>query len=220
MLTRSRVAFLLLLLSLTCTLNAQTSSTSSSLIRDLYSSWFNDRAYTYKDCDTFFYTNKVDTSILNKVRDAFRTDKEFREWNVNEAAYVKGKTRFTLQERGYILQQLELVKNMEWSGNMFPFAYMVPLEQVLPRLIRADKSRMSADQKICMEFQHFSVPIFIRDNSLCFFYLGKSNIFTTEGAFWIYEKNSEGEWRRLASIYEWSAPTQLKYSQDIEFFDQ
>lgn len=218
MLTRMRVTFPLLLLSLTVSVSAQTNSTSSLLIRDLYSNWFNDRAYTYKDCDTFFYTNKVDTNILNKVCDAFRKDKEFREWNANEAAYVKGKTRFTLEERSYILQQLDQVKSMQWSGNMFPFAFMVPLEEVLPRLTRADKSRMTANQKICMEFQHFSVPIFIRNNSLCFFYLGKSNIFTTEGAFWIYEKNSEGEWRRLASIYEWSAPTQLKYTHEIEFY--
>jgi hypothetical protein len=214
-----RIASVLLFMAyLSNTASAQNSTTSSVLIRDIYSNWFNERPYAYKDCDTFYYTDRVDTNILNKVRDAFLSDKEFKEWDVNEAAYVKRKTRFTLEERRFIVQQLEVVKQMQWPAKMFPFAYMVPLEKVQQQLIQVDRSKMKPEQKICMEFQHFTPPIFLRDNSLCFFYLGKSNIFTTDGAFWIYEKNAEGEWRRLASIYEWSAITQLKYKNDIEFF--
>lgn len=199
-------------------LAAQESSSSASLIRDIYSNWFNDRPFAYQECDTFYYSDKVDTNIINKVKQTFLSDKEYKEWDPDQAAYVKRKTRFTLEERRYIVNQLDAIKKINWPAKMFPFAYMIPLEVVDPLLNKTDNSKAKPQQKICMEVQHFSAPFFLRNNTLCFFYLGKSSIFSKEGAFWIYEK-VEGEWKRLASIYEWSAVSKLKYTSDIDFFN-
>ncbi|MBW0161790.1 MAG: hypothetical protein HYI21_03855 [Sediminibacterium sp. Gen4] len=198
--------------------NAQENSSAATLIRDIYSNWFNDRPFAYQECDTFFYSDKVDTAIMNKVKANFLSDKEFKEWDPDQAAYVKRKTRFTLEERRYIVAQLDLIKNMKWPAKMFPFAYMIPLEKVDPLLTKTDQSKLKPQQKICMEVHHFSSPIFLRNNTLCFFYLGKSTIFSKEGAFWIYEK-IEGEWKRLASIYEWSVANTGKYNKEIDFFN-
>lgn len=208
----------LLLLTVFQQIAAQESSSSASLIRDIYSNWFNDRPFTYQECDTFFYSNKVDSNIINKVKETFLSDKVYKEWDPDQAAYVKRKTRFTLEERRYIVTQLDAIKKMSWPPKMFPFAYMIPLENIDPLLSKTDNSKLKPQQKICMEIQHFSVPFFLRNNTLCFFYLGKSNIFSKEGTFWIYEK-VEGEWKRLASIYEWSAATKLKYNSEIDFFN-
>lgn len=197
---------------------AQENSSASTLIRDIYSNWFYDRPFTYQECDTFFYSEKVDSNIINKVKAHFLSDKEFKEWDPDQAAYVKRKTRFTLEERRYIVAQLDVVKTMKWPPKMFPFAYMVPLENVDILLSKTDNSKLKPQQKICMEIQHFSPPIFLRNNTLCFFYLGKSNIFTKEGTFWIYEKIN-GEWKRLASIYEWASASKGKYNKAIEFFN-
>ncbi|TDO28507.1 hypothetical protein [Sediminibacterium goheungense] len=197
---------------------AQQSSSSASLIRDIYSNWFYERPFTYQECDTFFYSDRVDSNIINKVKQSFLSDKEFKEWDPDQATYVKRKTRFTLEERRYIVSQLDAVKTMSWPAKMFPFAYMIPLNTVDPLLAKTDNSKLKPQQKICMEIQHFSVPFFLRNNTLCFFYIGKSTIFSKEGAFWIYE-NVNGEWKKLASIYEWSAASKLKYNTEIDFFN-
>lgn len=208
--------FIFFLFSLQAT--AQENSSAATLIRDIYSNWFNDRPFTYQECDTFFYADQVDSAILNKVKANFLSDKEFKEWDPDQAAYVKRKTRFTLEERRYIATQLDAVKKIKWPAKMFPFAYMIPLEAVDPLLSKTDNSKLKPQQKICMEIQHFSAPFFLRNNTLCFFYLGKSTIFSKEGAFWIYEKIG-GEWKRLASIYEWSSANKDKYNKEIDFFN-
>lgn len=213
-----RSTFLLAILIISLQLRAQESSSSASLIRDIYSNWFNDRPFAYQECDTFFYSDRVDTNIINKVKQAFLSDKEFKEWDPDQAVYVKRKTRFTLEERRYIVSQLDAVKKISWPAKMFPFAYMIPLNSVEPLLTKTDNSKAKPQQKICMEIQHFTAPFFLRNNTLCFFYLGKSSIFSKEGTFWIYEK-IEGEWKRLASIYEWSAIRDIKYNSTIDFFD-
>ena len=215
---KKRLYTLLLVLFVSMQLNAQENSSSASLIRDIYSNWFNDRPFAYQECDTFFYSDKVDSNIINKVKMTFLSDKEFKEWDPDQAVYVKRKTRFTLEERRYIVNQLDAIKKMSWPAKMFPFAYMIPLNAVDPLLTKTDNSKAKPQQKICMEIQHFSVPFFLRNNTLCFFYLGKSSIFSKEGAFWIYEK-IDGEWKRLASIYEWSAVSKLKYNNEIDFFN-
>ena len=111
--------------------NAQENSSAATLIRDIYSNWFNDRPFAYQECDTFFYSDKVDTAIMNKVKANFLSDKEFKEWDPDQAAYVKRKTRFTLEERRYIVAQLDLIKNMKWQAKMFPFAYMIDRKSVV-----------------------------------------------------------------------------------------
>lgn len=213
-----RLFLLLVVFVFSLRLTAQESSSSASLIRDIYSNWFNDRPFAYQDCDTFFYSDRVDTNIINKVKQTFLSDKEYKEWDPDQAAYVKRKTRFTLEERRYIVSQLDAVKKISWPAKMFPFAYMIPLDAVDPLLTKTDNSKAKPQQKICMEVQHFTAPFFLRNNTLCFFYLGKSSIFSKEGAFWIYEK-VDGEWKRLASIYEWAAVSRLKYNSDIDFFN-
>jgi hypothetical protein len=213
-----RSYLLLVLFTISLRLTAQESSSSASLIRDIYSNWFNDRPFAYQECDTFFYSDKVDTNIINKVKQTFLSDKEYKEWDPDQAAYVKRKTRFTLEERRYIVNQLDAVKKISWPAKMFPFAYMIPLDAVDPLLAKTDNSKAKPQQKICMEIQHFTAPFFLRNNTLCFFYLGKSSIFSKEGTFWIYEK-VDGEWKRLASIYEWAAVSKLKYNSDIDFFN-
>lgn len=214
-----RRTFILSLLILTSLQSfAQESSSSASLIRDIYSNWFNDRPFTYQECDTFFYSDRVDSNIINKVKQTFLSDKEYKQWDPDQSAYVKQKTRFTLEERRFILSQLDAVKKISWSAKMFPFAYMIPLEAVDPLLTKTDNSKAKPQQKLCMEVQHFTAPFFLRNNTLCFFYLGKSTIFSKEGAFWIYEKK-DGEWKRLASIYEWSSVSGLKYNSEIDFFN-
>ncbi len=208
----------MLLLTVSLRLTSQESSSSASLIRDIYSNWFSDRPFIYRECDTFFYSDRVDTNIINKIKQTFLSDKEYKEWDPDEAAYVKRKTRFTLEERRYILSQLDAVKKMSWPSRMFPFAYMISLDAIDSLLTKTDNSKVKPQQKICMEIQHFTNPFFLRNNSLCFFYLGKSSIFSREGTFWIYEKVN-GEWKRLASIYEWSAVSKMKYNNAIDFFN-
>lgn len=209
---------LLFVFTFSLQLAAQKSSSSASLIKDIYNNWLNNRPFAYHECDTFFYSDRVDTNIINKVKQAFLSDKEFKEWDPDQAVYVKRKTRFTLEERHYILNQLDAVKKISWPAKMFPFAFMIPLDTVDPLLTKTDNSKAKPQQKICMEIQHFTTPFFLRNNTLCFFYLGKSNIFSKEGAFWIYEK-IDGEWKRLASIYEWSAVAKIKYNNEIDFFN-
>lgn len=209
---------LLFVFTFSLQLTAQKSSSSASLIKDIYNNWLNNRPFAYHECDTFFYSDRVDTNIINKVKQAFLSDKEFKEWDPDQAVYVKRKTRFTLEERHYILNQLDAVKKISWPAKMFPFAFMIPLDTVDPLLTKTDNSKAKPQQKICMEIQHFTTPFFLRNNTLCFFYLGKSNIFSKEGAFWIYEK-IDGEWKRLASIYEWSAVAKIKYNNEIDFFN-
>lgn len=209
---------LLFVFTFSLQLTAQKSSSSASLIKDIYNNWLNNRPFAYHECDTFFYSDRVDTNIINKVKQAFLSDKEFKEWDPDQAVYVKRKTRFTLEERHYILNQLDAVKKISWPAKMFPFAFMIPLDTVDPLLTKTDNSKAKPQQKICMEIQHFTIPFFLRNNTLCFFYLGKSNIFSKEGTFWIYEK-IDGEWKRLASIYEWSAVAKIKYNNEIDFFN-
>ncbi|GAC1437994.1 MAG: hypothetical protein NVSMB63_00830 [Sediminibacterium sp.] len=182
---------------------AQGSSTSFPLIRDLYTSWEKDRPFTYKTCDTFFYADKMDTLVIDKIKTCFVTDRDFTRWTPYEDTANKDKIKFTLEERNYIIGQLDQLKQNTWQFHMFPHSQVVPVTSIGPLLEKTDTGNSSPGKKICKEIHTFSKPFFLRNNTLCFFYVGKNNIFTKEGECWIYRKEQE-TWKKYAPVYQWA----------------
>lgn len=157
----------------------------------------------YRNCSTFFYTDKIDTSVLGKIRGLFEKDQTFSRWTSYEDVSNTEKTRFTLEERAYILKQINELGKNTWQPFFLPGSQLIPFHSLKSLLKETAQRKSDPDVKICKEVYSFSKPFFLRNNTLCIFYTGKTNIFTHEGELWLYRKE-QGKWNKYAPLHVWT----------------
>lgn len=109
----------------------------------------------------------------------------------------------TAEERLYINTQIGKMKDSVWGNNDFLSFRLITTDTV--NAILADRKRGWTEmyKRGINRFYVFSVPIFIRNDTYCFFYYGYSCGWRCgQGRFAIYRKE-KGKWMPFVVLSEW-----------------
>lgn len=157
---RAIVVCSLLTLSLFETAKGQDKTDTSSFIQGLV------RRQT--DTLTFFYTDKVDTFFLNKIKQAVSNDQICGSQFIRYGKFKKRCIKLTVQERNNILDELEKYRQPYWKPNLFSESKLVALETLQRIKDKLDTLPLDGAmfEKAVIAVNQFINPIYFHGDNL------------------------------------------------------
>jgi hypothetical protein len=178
-------------------LKAQTKK--SILIQEIYSNWLKHYHKGVEKCDTFFYAASIDDYSITILQEQFSEGKTIYSKQDTLNAY---KINFTLKERNFITRKLGRLNSKKWNDRLFPNSKVVSAEQIDAIQESAVNRNLAPALRLCYTVYTFSDPIFLRNDTVCLFYSGKTNFAVKEGELCVFKKRG-AQWIKFATIYDW-----------------
>ncbi|GAB3281375.1 hypothetical protein GCM10027347_56990 [Larkinella harenae] len=139
-------------------------------------------------------TNLQKALARDTLQDAFKTKRQ------EPADYLK----LTRQERSHIQRELRLLPQFSWTSQLFKsgkLLNMAALERTIRGYSRDDKE---LKKQYGSRYYSFSKPIFIRNHSVCIFYVEYScfSMKCGEGKLMVFKQTKTG-WVPWMELYKW-----------------
>lgn len=173
------------------------------LIEDPYRDWVSRWKYERFECDTFYYTKYIDTSIINSTISAIQTTEEFE-----LVSFYNGKQteslKLSAEEKNYIIKELRSLLHFDWEEHLFPYSSCLASPQEIQNTFdQTEKPGTEKEKNMCSIVYTFSKPILLRDRSLVLFLDQKryrTNYTQLSFSFYSLENN---RWQELAVVYKY-----------------
>ncbi len=192
-----KVLLLFSTLALSIYSNAQTKK--FVLIDDIYANWHKSYNNDVRKCHTFLYSDIIDDYTNERVQDLFEINSVIYS---NKDTLNADKIIFTLAEKNYVIKELQKLNHQKWPDAIFPKSKVITFNHIdsIQKSINAKK--VDPLLRLCYTVYIFSHPIFLRENSICLFYSGKTNFAVKDGEFRLYKKQGS-DWVKFAPLYRW-----------------
>lgn len=192
-----KIPFLFSILALGLYSNAQTKQ--FVLIDSLYANW--EKSYNNKEpkCDIFLYSDLIDEHTNEIVQDLFEINNTIYS---KKDTLISDKITFTLSEKNFIITELQKLNKQKWPNEIFPKSRVVRFNDIDSIQKSINDQKLDPVMRLCYTVYIFSHPIFLRNNSICLFYSGKTNFAVRDGEFWVYKKQGSA-WIKYAPVYRW-----------------
>lgn len=179
--------FILLLLGTTNSTYSQTDVFEKKFIR-----WY------YQDKEPIVYVNALSNGIISKIKEDLLKD-TIRSFSTNfvDALII------SRQERSEIDSQLNELEDKGWINNVLNNSKMIDRDIVNNILKDRAYGWDNFNIKYGLGFHSFSKPIFIRNNTICFFYNDFSCPNTCGSGELAVYKIENGNWKKWLILYSW-----------------
>jgi hypothetical protein len=169
-------------------------------LEDVHWEWISRFKYDRITCDTLYYTESINTTIIDSMIQRIAASPVFKihflYTNSNAAPLT-----LTKEEQQYIVAELEKLKTYKWKAGLFPQSRMIVEADIESVLARTETLRTEKERNLCSIIYTFSNPIFIREGSICL-YLDQERYRTnyTQLDFGFYTKENN-RWQKYAQAY-------------------
>jgi hypothetical protein len=153
-------------------------------------------------CKKFLYSNKVDSYTLNIVEIAFQENTTHFKYAVSLDTTSAERIIFDSTERSFIRKEIKLLSTFEWADKLFQNSQVIDVLKIDSIQHSIKDNKLDTIFRFCFTIYTFSKPIFLRNNTVCIFYVGKVNFAIKEGEFWIYKK-IKSKWIKFSPVYRW-----------------
>lgn len=170
---------------------------------DPYSNWVSRWKYEQFECDTLYYTQSIDSSIINATTLKIQSSEKFELWPLYRGKMTEG-LKLKPEEKELILNELSILKEHKWKENLFPFSKCLDSnDEIFSTFERTENLETEKEINMCAIIYTFSKPIFFRDKTLVLFLDQKryrTNYTQLSFSFYSFENN---KWNRLAVAYKY-----------------
>lgn len=158
------------------------------------------------------YTDAISPFQFEQVKGALNESlsqdtiyiKELRSYKGKPKVVLTGVLVLTKEEKQSIRQKINNLKDTRWGKNLLTNSVLIPRQTLDYILKDSNRSKAYFKDRYSPRVYSFSKPIFIRNNSLCFFYVESSwGQDSAGGEFMIFRKE-KGFWKRWTTIYVWT----------------
>lgn len=173
------------------------------LMEDPYRNWVSRWKYERFECDTFFYTKRIDSSIINSTISKIESSEEFELWSLYRGDQTEN-LKLSTEEKEFIKKELYKLLNHEWEENIYPYSSRLDSPQEIQTTFDlTEKLETEKEKNMCSIVYTFSKPIFLRDSTLVLFLDQKryrTNYTQLSFSFYSLENN---RWKELAVVYKY-----------------
>lgn len=159
-------------------------------INQIHTNWKKTNSKYKMNCNFFFYADTIDTTTIEITENVFFTDSVFIKWTPKQDTTNKDRITLTLKERKFIQGRIRGINLKPWNDKLFTDSRVIPFDKIDDLIKTVNDKKEDPLKRLCSTVYFFTRPIFLRRNSLCIFYFGKTTFATKEGEFWIYEKKN------------------------------
>lgn len=196
-------------LSFCLTMLGQSKPKVHPIIDSIYQQWQRKRIDSLRGTpwDSFYYAPQIPPAILDGLKERLWENPTVTQLVRINPFLFKDTThseriRITQAEVDSILQSIEFTKPFEWPEGLFYKGQRMPLE-VMDTMERAtNKKRGIVERLIAYELHLFSYPIVFRNNTLCLFFSGNTDVLGGLGEFWLYRRE-KGVWKEFGRVTVW-----------------
>lgn len=173
-----------------------------NLIENPYTDWVYRWKHEQFECDTMYYTARVESSVIDSTLDEIKNTRSFEV----HFLYRDNKLKtfiITKEEQVYLTKELEKLKDHSWPPNMFPYSKCLEPTQIQSTFKLTENLPTEKEKNMCSIVYSFSKPIFIRGGSIALYLDQKryrTNYTQLEFAFYILENN---QWDKIATVYKY-----------------
>ena len=173
------------------------------LIENPYRDWVGRWDWEKFECDSLYYTAKIEENIIDSTILKLKTRNEFEIYYLYNGSYSTNLI-LSADEQRILCEELEKLKNHVWDKNLFPNSKRLDSESEIKSQLQSNENLKTEKEKnMCSIIYTFSKPIYIRNNSICL-YLDQKRYRRgdrqLEFSFYIYENN---RWEQLAVVYKY-----------------
>ena len=170
------------------------------LIENVYQQWKRFSFTRNNECDNFLFKDSIDHYVIDSVKSVILARPAFRKMQL-AGIYQKGDSiTFSLDEKKYIIEQLEELNTYRWPDNIFKKSKKISPFQIDSMHSVMKSMDIAPIKKLCYNVYTFSHPIFLRNYTICLFYFEERSFIAREGEFSIY-KLYNNEWTKYTPIY-------------------
>jgi len=189
--------FIILLLGLSFNIvNAQNDAQSQKFIREVIPGFIKDN----ETKDVIYSDGLWDITDIKKKLDVDTL--QSRIWRATDSN-PDARIIFTKAERVFIKSELDKMATFRWTEGLLANAKMIKQDTVFSVFNDRSKGWSYFYNHFGFGYYSFSKPIFIRNNSICFFYRDHSACDlcgSGELAAYVLKK---GKWVKLMTLYAW-----------------
>lgn len=173
-----------------------------NLIEDPYADWVYRWKHEQFECDTMYYTARVESCVIDSTLDKIKNTRTFEIHFLYRNNKLKTFT-ITKEEQADLIKELEKLKVYSWPPDMFPYSKCLDQSQIQPTFNLTEKLPTEKEKNMCSIVYTFSKPIFIRGGSIALYLRQqryRTNYTQLEFAFYIIENN---RWDKIATVYQY-----------------
>lgn len=188
---------------------AQSKSKIHPIIDSIYQQWQHKRIDSLRGTpwDTFYYAPQIPPEILDGLKEKLLELPTITQLVRINPFLFKDTThseriRITQAEVDSILQSIELSGQFEWPEGLFYKGQRMPLE-IMDTMEHAVNKKQGVILRLFPYQLHlFSYPIVFRNNTLCLFFSGKTDVLGGLGEFWLYRREKD-VWTQFGRVTVW-----------------
>jgi hypothetical protein len=180
------------------------------IVDSLYQQWMKTRKDSLRGMpwDSFYYEPQVPLEILDDLKETLlgvRTITQLIPINpflFKDTIYSERIT-LTQAEIDTLMVAIEFSKQFEWPEGLFPQGQRMRLGTMDTMRRTVNKKQGSVMQLFPYQLRLFSMPILFRNNMLCLFFHGRSDVLGAEGEYWLYRKEND-IWKAFGRVMIWT----------------
>lgn len=152
------------------------------LVQDVYKQWhrfaFNDR----NQCKKIYINDSIESASISCIKERITEIKKLyrKDAETNKIDSIE----FDDTEIRYIIDRANKLNDNHWSENIFPNARIIYPSEFEKHFNTI--GYLDPIEKLCYNIYTFSNPIFLRNNTLCFFYSEEKTFSNLNGEFSLY----------------------------------
>lgn len=175
------------------------SQTVPDIKKMVYGRWKENCALLEVKADTFFYSNRVDSSTIECALISLSEASVYKKWNDLNNTDLTDSIVLSSSEISYIRKGLQKQIHQEWPDHLYEKSYRVQRSDIEKIIAGIDKRNLGLAEKMCKEIYTFSEPIIIRKRTISIIYIETDDVMKTDGGIWIYLKKGK-EWIRFSAL--------------------
>jgi hypothetical protein len=161
-----------------------------------------------KSKDIVIFSDEINKGDLKKMMDAVssKTIHLYRlvlTSKTSPSLKSRDTISLSIEEKKYLLKELNKMSAKFWFSNISPSTRLISEDSINTTFKNIVVGWTDFHKRYGSCYYRFSKPIFIRGNSLCFFYHSVYvDFLNAEGVFGLYKKEN-GVWKYYMTIWEW-----------------
>jgi hypothetical protein len=191
------------------TMLGQLKPAAHPLVDSIYQQWTKTRKDSLRGMpwDTFYYAPQVPLEILDDLKENLLEIRSVTQLIRINPFLFKDTTNaeriiLTQAEVDSIIQGIAFSKQFEWPEGLFVKGQRIRLGSMDTMRRVVNKKQGSVIQLFPYQLHLFSFPILFRNNTLCLFFSGTTDVLGGMGEFWLYRKEKE-VWAAFGRVMAW-----------------
>lgn len=192
-----RIVTLLVFLNLASPLYSQDNAEVQKFLNDYFVSYEKKILYS-EDLESNYFDQLIRTISTNQI-------KLYKNSSSNNETQKYDNIQLTDKEKEYLVKEMNSQRGKLWKDNLLKNSTVISRDSLTSIFSKNIDRWGYFHRKYGESYYSFTKPIFIRDNSICFFYFSYFHDTSFAGGEFAVFKKENGKWKYYMTIWEWTS---------------